>query len=97
MVFVVVVGAALLHPPKSSSCVIAGAPQPELVDCVCVVVVVGGAGCAGAGDAHASALPQASMLENPEKVAAGAAAGAGFGAAGWDRLNAEFNGGDAIV
>lgn len=39
------------------------------------------------------------MLEKPENVAAGAAAGgeAGLGAAGWDRLKAELRGGEAIA
>jgi hypothetical protein len=41
------------------------------------------------------------MLENPEKVAAGAGAAAGvlagLGATGCDRLNAEFKGGEAMA
>ena len=79
----------------------AGAPHPGLFGCVCDVGAVACVGCAGAGEAHASVLPHASMFENPEKVAAGAGAAAGvltgLGAAGWDRLNAEFKGGEAIA
>lgn len=78
----------------------ADAPQPGLFGCVCDAETAVCVDCTGAGDAHASVLPHASMLENPEKVAAGGAAagvGAALGAAGCDRLNAEFKGGEAIA
>lgn len=60
-------------------------------------VVVAATGWLGAEDAHTSLLPQASMLENPEKfVDAGAGwAWGAAGGAGDDRLNAELIGGDA--
>lgn len=59
----VVVGAALLHPPKSSSCVTcAGAPQPGLFGAVVVLVTDG---WLGALDAQTSLLPHASILEKP--------------------------------
>lgn len=89
-------GAALLQPPKSSSCVIAGAPQPGLLGMVCVVLAVVCAGCAGSEEAHASLEPHASMLE---KLTAEVCGGAGFGAAGAvgeERLNADFIGGEAM-
>jgi hypothetical protein len=68
VVVLVVVGAALLHPPKSSSCVTCGVdrPQPGLFGCVCEVVVDVAAGWLGAEDAHTSLLPHASMFEKPE-------------------------------
>jgi len=98
VVVLVDTGAALLQPPKSSSWVTVEVPHPSLFGCVCIVVAVVVVVCAGAGEAQASVLPQASMLEKPENVAAGAAAGggAGLGAAGWDKLKAEFMGGEAI-
>lgn len=94
-----VVGAALLHPPKSSSWAICGVvPQPGLFGCACDVVAVGAAGWLGAEEAQTSFPPHASILEKPEKLAAGAAAGAGLGAtgaAGDERLKALFIEGDA--
>jgi hypothetical protein len=63
-VCVVVVGAALLHPPKSSSCATCGAPQPGLLGAACDVLVVA-AGWLGAEDAQTSLPPHASMLEKP--------------------------------
>lgn len=64
VVWLVVVGAALLQPPKSSSWATCGAPQPGLFGAACAVVVVT-AGWLGADDAQTSLLPHASMLENP--------------------------------
>jgi hypothetical protein len=58
------VGAALLQPPKSSSCATCGAPQPGLFGAVCDVVVVA-AGWLGADDPQTSLLPHASMLDIP--------------------------------
>jgi len=91
------VGAALLQPPKSSSCATCGAPQPGLLGATCeeeVVVVVFAAGWLGAEEPHTSLPPHASMLENPP-LKLGAAAGAGAGAgAGVERLKAELIGGE---
>jgi hypothetical protein len=61
---VLVVGAALLHPPKSSSCATCGAPHPGLFGAACDVAA-GAAGWLGAEDPQTSLLPQASMLEKP--------------------------------
>src|SRR5690242_10304246 len=58
VVFVaVVVGAALLHPPKSSS-----PPHPRLFAGTCAVVAAGAVGAAGVLEDHASLLPHASMF-----------------------------------
>lgn len=63
VVLEVVVGAALLQPPKSSSCVTLGAFQLVVVAWAVDVVA---AGWLGADDAQTSLPPQASMFENPE-------------------------------
>jgi hypothetical protein len=58
------VGAALLQPPKSSSCATCGAPHPGLLGAACDVAA-GAAGWLGADDPHTSLLPHASMLDIP--------------------------------
>ena len=95
LAFVVVVGAALLHPPKSSSALIRGdvvfAAEPHPGDfgaavCEAVVVVV------LLEPPHASFVPQASRFDKPENL--GAAAGCALGCcgtgAGVERLKAEL-------
>lgn len=94
MAFVVVVGAALLHPPKSSSALICGdvvfAAEPHPGDfgaaaCEAVVVVL-------LEPPHASFVPQASRFDKPENpgAAAGCALGCCGGGAGEERLKAEL-------